>query len=115
VKRTLRHRSAPDRLDAVFAALADPTRRAILAHLGQRECSVTELGQPFAVSAPAISRHLRVLETSGLIARRKAGRVHYCRVRLDELRQAAKWIEQQRAFWEQQFDALATYLDAEQS
>ena len=115
MKRSRKSRAAPDRLDGVFAALSDPTRRAILAHLVQRECSVTALGKPFAISAPAISRHLRVLETSHLIARRKAGRVHYCRARMDELRHAADWIAQQRAFWEQQFDALARYLDEDRS
>ena len=115
MRRARRYRTSSDRLDAVFAALSDPTRRAILARLVQRECSVTELWKPFEISAPAISRHLRVLETSGLISRRKAGRVHYCRVRPDELRQAEDWIMKQRAFWEQQFDALARYLDEEQS
>ncbi len=115
MRRARRHPTSSDRLDAVFAALSDPTRRAILVRLARGECSVTELWEPFAISAPAISRHLRVLETSGLIARRKAGRVHYCRVRPHELRQAEDWMVKQRAFWEQQFDALARYLDEEQS
>ena len=97
-------------LDSVFGALSDPTRRAILARLARGECSVSTLGAPFAVTAPAISKHLRVLETSGLIVRRKAGRVRYCRLRTDPLRHAGDWIQQQRAFWEQQFDALATHL-----
>ena len=105
---------ALDRLDAVFAALSDPTRRAILARLVRGECSVTTLGRPFAVSAPAISKHLRVLESSGLITRHKSGRVHYCRLRADSLREAGDWIEQQRAFWEHQFDSLASYLDKEE-
>lgn len=107
-------KQALDRLDAVFGALSDPTRRAILARLVRGECSVTTLGSPFAVSAPAISKHLRVLEGSGLITRHKTGRVHYCRLRADPLREAGDWIEQQRAFWEQQFEALANYLDKEQ-
>ena len=110
-----RHRASSERLDSVFGALSDPTRRAILARLAKKECSVTELWEPFAISAPAISRHLRVLETSGLISRRKTGRVHYCRVRPDALEHAADWIVQQRAFWEQQFDALARYLDEDKS
>lgn len=113
--RARAQRSPSDRLNAVFAALSDPTRRAILARVAQKECSVTELWEPFAMSAPAISRHLRILESSGLISRRKTGRVHYCRARPDELRHAADWIAKQRAFWEQQFDALARYLDEEQS
>jgi DNA-binding transcriptional ArsR family regulator len=101
-------------LDAVFGALSDPIRRTILARLARGECSVTTLGKPFDVSPPAISKHLRVLETSGLIARRKTGRVHYCRLRADALHRAGGWIQKQRAFWEQQFDALAKYLDQEQ-
>ncbi|MBI3696791.1 MAG: winged helix-turn-helix transcriptional regulator [Acidobacteria bacterium] len=95
------------RLDAVLGALSDPIRRAILARLARGECSVTTLGKPFSVSAPAISKHLRVLETSGLISRRKAGRVHYCRLRAGPLREAGDWIQQQGAFREQQFDAFA--------
>jgi len=103
------------RLDAVFGALSDPIRRGMLARLARGESSVTALGEPFAVSAPAISKHLRVLESSGLISRRKVGRVHYCRLRADPLGEAGDWIEQQRAFWEQRFNALANYLDKEQS
>ncbi len=75
---------------------------------------MSTLSGPFPVSPPAISKHLRVLETSGLIARRKAGRTHYCRLRADRLRRAGDWIQQQRAFWEQQLDSLARYLDTEQ-
>jgi DNA-binding transcriptional ArsR family regulator len=102
------------RLDAVFGALSDPIRRTIVSRLGRGECSVTALGEPFAVSAPAISKHLRVLEAAGLITRSKTGRVHYCRLRSAPLLDASNWIEQQRAFWEQQLDALAKYLDEEQ-
>ena len=105
----------PHALDAVFGALSDPIRRTILARLARGECSVTALGKPFDVSPPAISKHLRVLETSGLITRRKAGRVHYCRLRMDALHRAGDWIEKQGAFWEQQFDSLAKYLDQEQA
>ncbi|MGE5269892.1 MAG: ArsR/SmtB family transcription factor [Thiohalocapsa sp.] len=101
------------RLDAIFAALSDPIRRGIIARLTQGSCSVSELGMPFAVSAPAISRHLGVLEQCGLIARWKTGRVHYCRLLGPPLQQAAAWIEQHQAFWERQLDALADYLDAE--
>jgi len=87
----------------------------MVARLAAGECSVTQLGQPFSVSAPAISKHLRVLETSGLIERRRRGRVRYCRLRAHALQPAADWIQQQRAFWEQQFEALAKYLDQEPS
>jgi len=104
-----------DSLDEVFGALSDPIRRAILTRLAQGECPVSTLGEPFAVSPPAISKHLRVLENSGLIARRKSGRVHYCRLRTDTLCRGGDWIQQLSAFWEQQFDALAKYLDQEQS
>ena len=87
----------------------------MVARLAGGECSVTALGEPFPVSPPAISKHLRVLQESGLIDRRKSGRVHYCRLREGELRSAGDWIRQQSAFWEQQFDALAVYLDKEQA
>jgi DNA-binding transcriptional ArsR family regulator len=102
-------------LDDVFGALSDPIRRAILTRLAEGECAVSALGEPFAVSPPAISKHLRVLEKSGLIARRKSGRVHYCRLRPDPLRRGGDWIQQLTAFWEGQFDALARYLDEERS
>jgi DNA-binding transcriptional ArsR family regulator len=114
MKRTREKRNAAVVLDAVFGALSDATRRQILATLAQKECSVTELGEPFPISVPAISRHLRVLESAGLISRRKVGRVHYCRMRPNELQHAADWIVQQRAFWEQQLDSLARYLDQEE-
>ena len=112
--RDRRIRDTSDRLDAVFGALSDATRRGILRRLARGECTVTTLAEPFAVSPPAISKHLRVLKASGLIKRRKVGRVHYCRLRLDALRHAGDWIQQQTVFWEQQFDALANYLDKEQ-
>ncbi len=98
-------------LDATFAALADPTRRAILARLARGESSVSELAEPFPVSLPAISKHLQVLERAGLIAREKDGRVRRCRLLPEPMKDAAKWIEQYRQFWEQQFDALARYLE----
>lgn len=105
----------PESLDQVFGALADPIRRAILTRLAQGECPVSTLGEPFSVSPPAISKHLRVLEKTGLIARRKAGRVHYCRLRADPLRRGGDWIQQLTSFWEQQFDSLAKFLEQEQS
>src|SRR5437870_8699594 len=101
------------RLDTIFGALSDPIRRSIVARLTQGECSVTTLAEPFAVSAPAITKHLRVLESSGLITRRKEGRVNYCRLVEGSLREADDWIQQQQAFWEQQLDALERYLEKE--
>ena len=101
-------------LSDIFAALADPIRRAIIVRLTGGPCSVTQLGAPFAVSAPAISKHLAVLERCGLIVRWKSGRVHYCRLVADPLTRAGAWIEQHQAFWERQLDALADYLDRDQ-
>src|SRR5712692_1758284 len=100
------------RLDAVFLALSDPTRRAILERLAQGEASGTELSQPFSISVPAISKHLRVLEHAALILRQKDGRVHRFRLTVRSMREAAKWLEHYRQFWETQFDELATYLEA---
>jgi DNA-binding transcriptional ArsR family regulator len=97
-------------LDATFAALADPTRRAILARLARGESMVTELAAPFAVSLPAISKHLRVLERAGLLARERSGRVHRCRLVAGPMRDAAEWIARYRSFWEGQLDALARHL-----
>ena len=98
-------------LDRTFAALADPTRRAIMARLTLGEASVSELAEPFAMSLPAVSKHLKVLEGAGLLARERAGRSHRCRVIAAPLRDAAEWIEQYRGFWEGQLDQLARYLE----
>jgi DNA-binding transcriptional ArsR family regulator len=98
-------------LDATFGALADPTRRAILARLAQGEAMVTELAEPFRVSLPAISKHVRVLEAAGLLERQVDGRVHRCRLAAQPMKNAAAWIEQYRSFWELQFDALEKYLE----
>jgi DNA-binding transcriptional ArsR family regulator len=105
--------SREEALDGVFAALSDPIRRAIVARLAQGPCSAGELGAPFPVSAPAISKHLAVLERCGLIARWKTGRVHYCRLVAAPLADAASWIERHHAFWERQLDSLSEYLDRE--
>ena len=99
-----------DHLTPVFSALADPTRRAILERLAQKESSVTELAKPFDVSLPAISKQLRVLENAGLLAREKEGRVYRCRLVAEPLRDAAEWFTHYRAFWEQQLDALGNFL-----
>src|SRR5437867_2243000 len=97
-------------LDATFAALADPTRRAILSRLAGREASVSELARPFAISLPGVHKHLRVLERAGLVAHAKHGRVRRCRLVARPMREAARWIERYRRYWEAQFDALAAYL-----
>ncbi|HEV2690869.1 MAG TPA: metalloregulator ArsR/SmtB family transcription factor [Bryobacteraceae bacterium] len=111
--RRLRGGQESRALDSAFGALADSTRRGIVRRLTRGECSVTKLAEPFTMSAPAISKHLRVLEAAGLIVRRKDGRVHYCRLRAEPLRHAGNWIQEQRLFWEQQFDALGAFLERE--
>src|SRR5580765_7890044 len=92
-------------LDATFGALADPTRRAILTRLARGQAMVTELAEPFSMSLPAISKHLRVLESAGLLQREIDGRVHRCRLAAAPMKNAATWIAQYRAFWESQFNA----------
>jgi DNA-binding transcriptional ArsR family regulator len=99
-----------DPLSATFAALADPTRRAILARLASGECSVTELAEPFEMSMPAVSKHLRVLERAGLIARGREAQWRPCRLEPAPLKEVAEWAERYRAIWEQRFDRLDTYL-----
>jgi len=98
------------RLDATFAALADPTRRAILARLASGEASVTELARPFAISQPAISKHLKVLERAGLIARSRDAQWRPCHLDPAPLKTAAEWLDHYRRFWEQSFDRLDEYL-----
>jgi DNA-binding transcriptional ArsR family regulator len=99
-----------DRLSATFAALADPTRRAILARLASGESSVTELAEPFDMSLPAVSKHLKVLERAGLIARGRNAQWRPCRLEAGPLRDVAGWVENYRKFWEQSFDRLDDYL-----
>ena len=97
-------------LDKVFAALAHPTRRALLERLAQGDTSVSDLATPFAMSLPAISKHLRVLEQAGLIARTKDGRVHRLRLRAQPMRDAAAWLAYYQQFWDTRLDALDHYL-----
>lgn len=97
-------------LDAVFSALAHPARRAILARLAGRARRVTDLAEPFQMSLPAVSKHLRVLEQAGLIGRTVRGRVHTCRLEAAAMKTAAGWIETYRHFWEGRLDSLAEYL-----
>jgi DNA-binding transcriptional ArsR family regulator len=99
-----------DQLSSTFAALADPTRRAILARLALGETSVTELAKPFEMSMPAVSKHLKVLERAGLIARGREAQWRPCRLHPGPLKDAATWIEEYRRFWEQSFDRLEDYL-----
>ena len=97
-------------LNGTFAALGDPTRRAILARLAQGEASVSQLAEPFDISLPALLKHVRVLEKVGLIVRSKTGRISRCRLVADPLKDAAEWIAHYRQFWERQLDALARHL-----
>jgi len=99
-----------DRLSTTFSTLADPTRRAILARLASGEATVTELAKPFALSLPAISKHLKVLERAGLIARGREAQWRPCRLRAGPLREVADWVEHYRRHWEQSFDRLDHYL-----
>src|SRR5713101_2276881 len=101
---------SPDRLSITFAALADPTRRAILARLVSGEAAVTELAAPFEMSLPAISKHLKVLERAGLIARGREAQWRPCRLEAGPLKDAAEWVEHYRQFWEQSLDRLDDYL-----
>lgn len=98
------------RLDATFAALADPTRRAILARLAHGEATVNELAEPFAMSLPAISKHLKVLERAGLISRGRHGQFRPCRLDADGLDVATDWIEHNRQVWTDRFDKLSAHL-----
>lgn len=99
-----------DRLSSTFAALADPTRRAILGRLLSGECSVSDLAEPFAMTMPAVSKHLRVLERAGLIAQRREAQWRHCRVEAGPLKEVADWTERYRHIWEERFDRLDRYL-----
>ena len=99
-----------DPISSTFSALSDPTRRAILARLALGETSVTELAAPFAMSMPAVSRHLRVLEKAGLIARGREAQWRPCKLKAEPLKQAADWLDEYRRFWEESFDRLDEYL-----
>lgn len=97
-------------LDRIFTALAHPIRRGILARLSGGAVTVAEAAEPFAVSAPAITKHMRILEDAGLVSREKHGRAHHCRVEQRQLAEAERWIEEQRQFWNTRLDALEQYL-----
>lgn len=102
-----------ERLDAVFSALADPTRRRIIARLARGAASVGELAEPFAMSLPAVSKHLSVLERAGLIRRERDGRIHRCQLDARPLETASAFIEHYRVFWEENLEQLAQYLEEE--
>jgi DNA-binding transcriptional ArsR family regulator len=102
--------TAPDRFDVVFAALSDPTRRSIVRRLADGEATVLELAQPFPISLPAISRHLKVLEEAGLISRSRDGQRRPCQLRPEPLVDIATWAEHTRSAWEQRLDRLDTHL-----
>jgi DNA-binding transcriptional ArsR family regulator len=108
--RSAKRATSPDPLSQLFAALADPTRRAILARLSKGEASVNELAEPFEISLPAISKHLKVLERVGLIERTREAQWRPCRLRAAPLKDAADWIGYYRQYWEESFDRLDAYL-----
>jgi len=103
--------SVDDRLDRTFGALADPTRRAILARLAAGKASVTELAEPFEISLPAVSKHLKVLEQAGLIARSRERQWRPARIEVGPLKEVAEWTDRYRRFWEESYDRLDEYLD----
>lgn len=105
---------AADRLSATFQALADPTRRAILARLALGETSVSELATPFKMSLPAVSKHLKVLEHAGLITRSRDAQMRPCKIEAKALKEADDWLEEYRQLWEQRLDRLEDYLKAVQ-
>ena len=102
--------AAPDRLSLVFSALADPTRRRMLARLANGEASVSELARPFRMSQPAISKHLAVLERAGLVAKSRQAQWRHCRLEGEPLKEVAGWMEGYRAFWDESFDRLDEHL-----
>jgi DNA-binding transcriptional ArsR family regulator len=104
-----------DQITSTFAALADPTRRAILSRLALGKTSVTELAAPFEMSMPALSRHLKVLERAGLISRGREAQWRPCKLNAKPLKEAAEWLEEYRQFWEQSFDRLEEYLKTMQA
>lgn len=102
-----------DMLNRTFAALADSTRRDILRRLSHKEFTVNEIAEPYRISLPAVSRHLRVLEQAGLLIREKDGRIRHCKLIAGPMKEAADWIERYRIFWEGQLDSLEKFLNSE--
>lgn len=112
VKKRHRRRTNDDRLDAVFHALSDRTRRALVARLAAKPGKITELAKPFAMSLPAVSRHIRVLEEAGLVARCVDGRVHECSLSAARLQSIDHWLALYRHFWEGNLDSLSRYVES---
>ncbi len=112
LNQMVKRRPNSDALDAVFSALADPTRRGIVVRLAEGEASVSELARPFDVSLPAVTKHLAVLERAGLLEHHKQGRVRRCRLVAAPLRVADDWLSTYRVFWERRLDSLAQHLKA---
>jgi DNA-binding transcriptional ArsR family regulator len=110
INRKVSIKMSPDTLDSTFAALSDPTRREILARLARGEASVNELAEPFEMTLPGVSKHIKVLERAGLISRGRVAQSRPCRLEAAPLREAADWVERYRRFWEQGFDRLDDYL-----
>ena len=110
ISNSVKYVSSDDGLNSTFAALADPTRRAILARLAMGESSVMQLAEPFEMSLPAVSRHLKVLEHAGLITRSRDAQWRPCRLKAEPLKVAVDWLEEYRRFWEESFDRLDDYL-----
>ncbi len=106
--------SRQDRLDSLFGALADRTRRAMLERLARGPAQVTELALPFAMSLPAVSRHLKVLEQARLVTRSVDGRIHRCSLAPEPLREIGRWVDEQRSFWEGSLESLARYVETGQ-
>ena len=104
-----------ERLDSTFSALADPTRRAILATLMLGESSISKLAEPYRMSLPGVMKHIRVLEQAGLVAQKKIGRTRHCRLAAEPLKEAEQWISQYRRFWEGTLDALERFLSQPQT
>jgi len=105
--------SRDDRLDAVFHALGDRTRRALLARLAKQPAMITDLAKPFAMSLPAVSRHIRVLEAAGLVSRAVDGRVHQCSLSLKSFKTIDDWLAHYRQFWDGSLESLASYVEAD--
>src|ERR1700716_3621219 len=106
---------SPDSLNRAFAALADPTRRAIIARLASSEATVNELAEPFDITQPSVSKHLKVLERAGLISRGRAAQTRPCRLRTGPLKEVANWVEVYRHLWEESFDRLDAFLQSTKS
>ncbi len=106
----VKHTDPADRLSVVFAALADPTRRAILARLARGEATVLDLAAPFDMSLPAVSKHLKVLQRAGLVEQGRQAQWRPCRLQAEPLREASAWVQQYRRFWDESFDRLDDYL-----